>query len=111
MGMNDSYEELVAKYGEDNAQYLWEELHQTMEHYTGLTYIDTGSAPREQFEPQARQRAEKEGWKYEILTGDMRLVDALLSGTWNDEEFLVVPSGHHIRATYDDRLVRAEAPL
>jgi len=110
MGMNDSYEELVAKYGEDNAQYLWEELHQTMQHYSAVAYIDTGVAPPEQFEPEAQQRARSKGWKYDRLQGDLRLLQALLAGEWKEEDFLVVPPGQTIQATYDDSLVRVRPP-
>lgn len=110
MGMNDTYDELVAKYGEDNAEFLWEELHHPMEHYSGLTYIDTGAAPREQFEPEARKRADKEGWKFESLSGDNRLFNAFASGHWNEEDFLIVPPGQIIQATHDDSIIRAEVP-
>ena len=34
-GMDMQYEELVKKYGEDNAQYLWDTLCDTVRHYSG----------------------------------------------------------------------------
>ncbi len=56
--MGQSYAELVALYGEDNAQYLYETLCQNTAHYTQLTYIEMGLEPDDRFERQARATAQ-----------------------------------------------------
>ena len=38
----------------------------------------------------------------------MTLLERLIAGTWNDEDFLVVPPGHKVVTTYDERIITAE---
>jgi hypothetical protein len=105
-GLIQSYEELVAKYGEDNARYLQEQLGLTR-NYSRLTYIEMGVEPDDRFERHTRELADQRGWQFERLQGDMRLIQALLDGRWDEEDFLVVPPGHRIEASFDDSIVKA----
>ncbi|MCB9160447.1 MAG: DUF1638 domain-containing protein [Caldilineaceae bacterium] len=68
-------------------------------HYTRAAFIDTGLGDGSVYEKHAQDKAEKEGWTFERIRGDRRLVTMLVHGDWNNEEFLVVPSGHKIRQT------------
>lgn len=107
-GMNMSYEELVEKYGEDNAEFLWEELCDTYKHYKRYAYIAMGVEPAHRFEAEAKERAAERGWEYERLEGDLGLLQRFLYGDWHEEDFLVVPVGHRIVANYADHIVHAE---
>jgi len=95
----------VEKYGEENAQYLWEAM---VSNYRQFTYIETGVEPDDRFERLTRERADERGWKFERLQGDMRLIDKLVAGVWDEGEFLVVPPGQRIVARYDEGIVGAE---
>ncbi|MDX9755520.1 MAG: DUF1638 domain-containing protein, partial [bacterium] len=53
-GMTLQYEELVRKYGEDNAKYLMEELCNLTRNYSQITYIEMGVEPDDRFEQKAR---------------------------------------------------------
>ena len=101
-----SYEDLVARYGEDNAKFLYEELC-NMRHYAGLTYIEMGIEPDDRFQRQSEAEAEERGWQYEKLSGDMRLLQGLLDGPWDDDRYLVVPPGKRIAASFDERVIKA----
>jgi hypothetical protein len=101
-----SYEELVAKYGEDNAKYLYEQLCDMTRNYSGLTYIEMGIEPDDRFERQAREQAGERGWKFEKLAGDMTLVRQLVDGPWDDERFLVVPPGGRVAASFDEKIIK-----
>jgi hypothetical protein len=103
-----SYEELVAKYGEDNAKFLFEELGELTRNYGQLTYIEMGVEPDDRFERHSRELAERRGWRFEKLTGDMSLLQALVDGPWDDDRFLVVPPGHRVAPSYDESIIRAE---
>ncbi len=107
-GMASSYEELVAKYGEDNAQFLYEQLGNMTRNYSQYTFIRMGIEPDDRFERHARDEAAARGWKFEVLEGDMRLVDDLVGARWDDERFLVVRPGHRIAPCYDGKIVKTE---
>jgi hypothetical protein len=107
-GMIQSYEDLVAKYGEDNAKFLYDQLCDMTRNYSGLTYIEMGIEPDDRFERQARQQAAERGWKFEKLAGDMTLVRQLVDGPWDDERFLVVPPGGRVAASFDEKIIKVE---
>jgi len=104
-GEGFTYANLVEKYGEENAQYLWEAMTPS---YRQFSYIEMGVEPDGRFERHTREQAVERGWKFEKLQGDMRLIDKLVAGGWDDEEFLVVPPGHRIVARYDEQIVGTE---
>ncbi len=108
-GMTQSYEELVAKYGEDNARFLYEQLCDMTRNYSGMTFIEMGIEPDDRFERQARQQAAERGWKFQKLEGDMTLIQQLVDGPWAAERFLVVPPGHQVAASYDEQIIKAVA--
>ncbi|OHB71244.1 MAG: hypothetical protein A2V70_15175 [Planctomycetes bacterium RBG_13_63_9] len=107
-GMNQTYEQLVAKYGEDNAKFLYEQLCDLTHNYSGLTYIEMGIEPDDRFEQQTRRIAAERGWQFEKLQGDMAIIQDLLDGAWDAERFLVVPPGSRVAASFDDGIIRAE---
>lgn len=48
LGWQQSFEDLVARYGDDNARYLWGELGNLMKHYGQITFIEMGIEPERQ---------------------------------------------------------------
>lgn len=107
-GMRQSYEELVARYGEDNARFLYDHLCNMTRNYGQLTYIEMGIEPDGRFEAETRRLAEERGWKYDRVQGDMTLLQALVDGPWDDERFLVLQPGQRVAASFDDRVIQAE---
>lgn len=109
-GAGYELEDLVSRYGEDNGRYLYEQLNTFQHHYRQLTYIETGVETTKKFEREAEREAEEKGWKFEKVQGSMRLFDAMVSGEWNDEDFLVVPPGHRVKERFDNKLIDIEKP-
>jgi hypothetical protein len=105
LGMTQNYQDLVAKYGEDNAQFLWAQLGDLTRHYGQFTFIETGLEPDSRFEDYTREKAKSQGWKYEKVTGDLGLVQRLVDGIWDEKEFLIVPPGKRIAAHYDGGII------
>ena len=108
IGMDSTYEELVAKYGEDNAKYIYSELCDITKNYSQFTFIEMGIEPEGDFKEQVRREAETRGWNFETVKGDMSMIQRLIDGVWDDKEFLVVPPGHRVVATYEDGLLAVE---
>ena len=106
-GMAQTYEDLVAKYGEDNAAFLYEQLGNMTRNYNGLTFIEMGIEPDDRFERQAREEAAERGWKFEKLSGDMTLIQQLVDGPWDSDRFLVVPPGSRVAASFDEGIINA----
>lgn len=106
-GMVQTYEELVAKYGEDNARFLYDELCNMTRNYSGIAYIEMGIEPDDRFERHSRELAAKQGWKYEKLPGDMSLLQSLVDGPWDEDRFLVVPPGCRVAASFDEKILKA----
>jgi len=108
-GLNQSYEELAAKYGEDSAAFLYEQLSNMTRNYRRLAFIRMGIGPEGRFEQQTRDLAAERGWQFEKLEGDMTLLERLVDGPWDAEQFLVVPPGHRVAPSFDEGVIRAEA--
>jgi hypothetical protein len=108
LGGQMSYEDLVAKYGEDNARYIWDQLADYTKYYRQLTFIETGIEPNGSFEEIARQEADRRGWSFEKITGNLSLLERLVEGQWDEADFLVVPPGSRIGARYDDQIIEAK---
>ncbi len=100
---------MLAKYGEDNARFLWDEMRAQTAHYTRLVYIDTGVGPQDRFAAQAKRKADDRGMAFQRITGDRRWIQDLIDGPWDAERFLVIQPGQRVVARYDGTLVGTEA--
>lgn len=107
-GPDMTFEEMVEKYGEDNARYLWEQLQLFTRHYHTLVFIEMGIEPDDRFERQVREEAASRGWKFEKVRGDLRLIRQLVDAEWDERDFLIVPPGHRIVPSFDEKIVSAE---
>jgi hypothetical protein len=108
-GLSQDREKLIARYGEDAGQYLYEEATRYQKAYSKLTYIRMGSEFDDTFAAQAQAEAKEKQWSYEEFGGSLTLFRRLLQGNW-DSDFLIVPPHHTIAATYDENITRADTP-
>ena len=92
----DDYERLVAKYGQERADYIMQTM---LKHYTRLAYIDTGHTDKQPYLDYARKTADRFNLRFEEIPGSNELVVKMLTGPW-DQDFLIVGPGHTI--TYMD---------
>lgn len=107
MGENSTLAELIARYGEENGPFLYEQFSAFRRNYTQLVYLQSGVANEAQLEAEARAEAARENWKFASVTGSLRLLHRLLEGEWGSEDFLVVPPGATIHACLGDGIVEA----
>jgi len=89
------YDEYVEKYGKDNADYLMEVMGAWQAHYKRAVFIDMGIGDGTAIEALARSEAQRRGWDFERVTGDLILVRRLLFGDWGDD-FLVLQPGQRV---------------
>ena len=102
-----SFDQMVARYGEENAKYLWEQL-VGMPHYHRMTFIEMGIEPDDHFERTAQREANERGWEFEKLAGNMRLFENLVNGQWHPDDFLVIEPGQKIEFDYTGQIIRAQ---
>jgi hypothetical protein len=106
-----TYEEYVATYGEDNATYLMETMGAWRSHYNRAAFVEMGvAAPEASAEAEARARddADRRGWQFEKLAGELLLVRRLIDGAWDPADVLVLQTGERLAMSYDDSVIRAE---
>jgi hypothetical protein len=101
------YQELIEKYGEDNAEYIWDTLHPDIETpeavYIALEPFDVPGY-REGFGEQVKTQ----GKTLRVVDGDITYLRDLVNGPWDDARFLTVSPGQRVAAVYDmDRVVAA----
>ena len=108
LGMYKSYEGLVEEFGEDNADYLQSILGNWMSNYKKLAFINNGIGNVEGNRMTSQAYAEEKNWEYEEVQGDNRLIEKLIDGDWDEQEFLVVPPGSKIVASHDGGVVKFE---
>jgi hypothetical protein len=108
IGVGVQLQALIDKYGEDNGTYLFTELNKYQEAYRRMVYIRTGLEADGRFETEAKAEADKCGWDYSTLQGDLKLLRMLVNAEWDPEHFLVVQPGERIVARYDSDVIHAE---
>lgn len=94
------YDQYVAKYGKENADYLMEVMGAWQQHYKRAAIIDMGIGDISATVARAESDAARRGWTVETIAGDMVLIRRLLEADWQDD-FLVLEPGEQVRMTYD----------
>ena len=102
----DAYKALVEQYGEDDAKYIWEQMHPVHGNEKAV-FIDLPQTGHLGLAEQFAAKAQAAGKQCIRLDGDIRLIENLLQGNWDEKEYLVVPPGGMIEGVYDwDEIVR-----
>ena len=103
-----THQEMVARYGDENARFLKEETGKYKQQFRQYTFIQMGVEPDDRFEQRARERALERGWKFEKVCGDMSLIEGLVNGPWDAQRYLVVEPGWRVVARHDEGIIAAE---
>jgi hypothetical protein len=85
------------KYGADNAQYLMDMEQGWIREYKRAVFIDWGLPGSENAKAYTKECANYLGWEYDEIAGSDELIQQLIDGNWDDEDFLVVSPGQTIR--------------
>jgi len=108
-GLKQSLQEYIEIYGEESAKYLWETLHQnTEDQNSDIVYIEIPELEHLGFAEKARNWAEENSKNFLYTKGSIDIVKKLLSGNWNNDEFLTVNPGEKIDPVYDwDKIIQS----
>ncbi|MBI9018527.1 MAG: DUF1638 domain-containing protein [Phycisphaerae bacterium] len=109
LGLDNTYDEYVKKYGEDNARYIMETMGNWTSQYKELAYIKLGLAIDQKYEQLARQEARQRKLEFRSIEGTMSLLRDFIDGNWDDKRFLTVPPGCLIIAD-DDEVLKVQEP-
>lgn len=110
LGLDKTLEDYVKEYGRENAEIIMQFVTSWERNYSRLTFIDTVMASRLGYDQRTRQEAEKRGWAFEKLPGDLGLLARMFDGQWDAGQFVVVPPGRRIIARNDDLLILGCSP-
>jgi uncharacterized protein DUF1638 len=108
-GLEESLDALVARYGEDNGRYLFEEMTRYWTRYSKLAYIETGLEAGGKFIEEAAAEAAEKGWRFERLAGDLAWLRRLVDGAWSETEFLIAAPGQRFAASFDAGILKVES--
>ena len=109
LGLAESYEDMVAKYGKENADYIRQTVGDWMQNYSNMLYMEMGVCDEKAFIAEARGIAAERNWSFETRKGGWTLLDKLFAGDW-DDDFVIVQPGMYIVARNDDSVLDAEGP-
>jgi len=104
LGLSDSYEQMVAKYGADTAEYVRRMLGDWRAIYSRLCYIRMGVTDEHNLIERSRAEAAEHGWQFELRQGDLSLLERLFDGCW-DDDFLIVPPHKAVEARNDEEVL------
>ena len=104
LGLTESYEEMVEKYGKENADFLASTIGDWRKNYNKYLYLTMGVCDESTLIEAARAEAGRLGWQFELREGSLKLLSRLFNGPW-DDDFLVVPPGKSIVARNDEMVL------
>lgn len=109
-GLQQSLEDYVEIYGEESGKYLWDSLHQSTEDQNkDIIYIEIPELEHLGFAAKAKKWADENDKNFIKETGSISIIKNLLSGHWNEEEFLTVNPGEKIDPVYDwDKIIQSK---
>lgn len=107
-GIGNAYDQWVEKYGEEKAKALLEVMGEWTASYSRGALIDYDFTRHLKLREQVQQICGERGWEFTEVEGDISLIQRLLDADWREEEVLIVPPGHKIVPSFDDKIIATE---
>jgi hypothetical protein len=94
-------------YDEEDVEFLLETDRAALAHYKKAAYVGLGLGDADGEANYTKTCAACQGWGFDRIPGDPKLLQDLLTGPWDAQRFLIVPPRHVIRLTADDDIIKA----
>ncbi len=107
IGLGESYEYYEQKYGKKGAKYLSQIAKEWIRRYNKAVYV-TNKLVKEDYSHDVLNICKKRQWNFEEIKGNSCIIENLINGDWNENEFLVVEKNSRIYSTGDDHIVDYE---
>ena len=91
------YQEAVKRYGATRADQLYRLI---LKHYGRLGIIETGAYPLESISETTHAIAETLKLKHEVIPGTLEYLKKLLTGPWDEEDFVIINPGETVTLTH-----------
>ncbi len=101
------YDEYVEKFGEENARFLMETEEGWTRHYTHAAWIDFPTFRFLNCRNRVEKIAQKKSFAFRELPGNLLLLERLLQGEWNNDDFVVLQPGQKITVSNDEKVFKA----
>ena len=92
-------------FDEDDIEFFKETLQGWTRDYKYAAYVKMPFYDNPEQQKFTREAADYFGWEYKPVEGDLSLMKKFISGSWDPEEFLIVPPGYRVIATNDERII------
>ena len=90
---------------DDELEFLMEDWQGWTKEYKNAAYIKMPFYDKPQLQQFTRDAAEYFQWKFNLVDGDMSLLEKFIAGDWDPKDFLVVPPGCEVVPSYDDNVI------
>lgn len=108
LGIDQNLDTLVDKYGEENGKYIYDTLKPAL--YVRHLYIKTEVDGEPELVQKCQEQAHRKDSKFEVISGSTRCIEKLLTGHWDEEDFLFVPPRKQVELSHDDQLICWKEP-
>jgi Protein of unknown function (DUF1638) len=106
---DNGYKSLVEQYGEEDAKFIWEQMHPQHDANKRAVFIDLPQTQPLGHASRFQLKVLEAGKEYVHLDGDIRLIQNLINGSWAAEEYLTVAPGEIIEGVYDhEKVIRSK---
>lgn len=92
-------------YDEEDLEFLLEDMTAWTQNYKTAAYIRTPFFDRPELQQFTRDAAAHFHWDYQLVEGDMGLLERFVNGQWNPEDFLIVPPGCQVAASFGPDII------